>query len=300
MRIGVVILPASAWAQSEPIWRRAEELGAHTAWTYDHLTWRDLRDGPWFAAVPLLAAAAQVTTTMRLGTLVTSPNFRHPVTLAKEVMTLDDLSTGRITLGIGAGGSGWDAGALGQEPWTTAERTARFEEFVDQLDQLLVEPVVERLAGEYYGARDARSIPGCVQRPRLPFAIAGAGRRSMGVAARHGSMWVTYGNAARAHEQSVAECLAEAVRQSQLLDAACERIGRDPSTIDRLYLQGLTREPWLESVEAFRELAGAYEGVGFTDLAVHWPRSTPPHATDPDVFEAILVEATGLDGRPGT
>ena len=59
-------------------WRRAEEYGFHTAWTYDHIGWRSLVDGPWFDAVPTLAAAAQVTSTIRLGTYVASPNFRHP------------------------------------------------------------------------------------------------------------------------------------------------------------------------------------------------------------------------------
>ncbi len=72
------------------------------AWTYDHLTWRNLRDGPWFGAVPTLAAAALVTSRIRLGTLVASANFRHPVPFAKELMTLDDLSHGRFTLGVGA------------------------------------------------------------------------------------------------------------------------------------------------------------------------------------------------------
>ncbi len=87
--------------------------------------------------MPLLAAVAATTETMRIGTLVTSPNFRHPVTLAKEVMTLDVISGGRLTLGIGAGGVGWDATALGQAPWSRSERTRRFEEFVAALDHLL-------------------------------------------------------------------------------------------------------------------------------------------------------------------
>ncbi|MGZ4757706.1 MAG: LLM class flavin-dependent oxidoreductase, partial [Acidimicrobiales bacterium] len=140
MHVGVVILPNHRWPEARPIWQRAEALGAHTAWTYDHLTWRELRDGPWLSAFPLLTAAAGITSTMRLGTLVTSPNFRHPVTLAKDAMTLDDISGGRLTLGIGAGGTGWDAEALGQEPWPRAERTARFAEFVDHLDHLLSAP----------------------------------------------------------------------------------------------------------------------------------------------------------------
>jgi len=278
-----------SWRAAAPIWQRAEQLGAHTAWTYDHLTWRDLRDGPWFAALPLLAAVAQVTTTMRLGTLVTSPNFRHPVTLAKDVMTLDDCSQGRITLGIGAGGTGWDASALGQEPWSGGERAARFAEFVDHLDRLLVDPTVEALDGTYYRAIDARAIPGCIQRPRVPFTIAGAGPRSIEVAARHGQQWVTFGHPGRAGDQTPEECLATARDQLAHLAEACERVGRDPASIDRLYLEGLTTEPWLESVEAYRNLAGAYAELGFTDLALHWPRAEPPFATDPEVFEEILT-----------
>jgi alkanesulfonate monooxygenase SsuD/methylene tetrahydromethanopterin reductase-like flavin-dependent oxidoreductase (luciferase family) len=289
VRVGVVILPSMPWRQARPVWQRAEALGAHTGWTYDHLTWRELRDGPWFATVPLLAAVAQATTTMRLGTLVTSPNFRHPVTLAKEVMTLDDLSDGRITLGIGAGGTGWDAGALGQQPWSLAERTSRFAEFVDHLDRLLVEPAVDRLEGAWYQAVDARAVPGCVQRPRVPFAVAGGGRRAIGLAARFAEIWVTLGDPADAAGRSPRECLDAVRRQVEVLDAECERLGRDPATLDRLYMQGATSEPWLESVESYRDLRGHYGELGFTDLALHWPRSEPPYVADADVFEAILA-----------
>ena len=292
MRVGVVILPTASWTEARPLWQRAERLGAHTAWTYDHLTWQGLRDGPWFAAVPLLAAVAASTTTLRLGTLVTSPNFRHPVTLAKEAMTLDDLSGGRLTLGVGAGGTGWDATALGQAPWSRGERTARFEELVEQLDRLLTHPATDRLEGRYYQAVDARSLPGCTQTPRLPFAVAGGGSRALALAARHGQMWVTLGDPTRAHELDPAGCLAAARAQAAGLDAACEAIGRDPASIDRLYMQGATAEPWLESVQAFDELAGSYAELGFTDLALHWPRTEPPYVADPDVFAAILAAAT--------
>jgi len=83
MRIGVLILPELPWSTAQSLWRRAEELGFDHAWTYDHLAWRSLRDAPWFGAMPTLAAAAVVTTRMRLGTLVASSNFRHPVSFAK-------------------------------------------------------------------------------------------------------------------------------------------------------------------------------------------------------------------------
>ena len=289
--MGVVILPSMPWREAAPIWRRAEELGAHTGWTYDHLTWRELRDGPWYSALPLLSAVAGITTTMRLGTLVTSPNFRHPVTLAKEVMTVDDLSDGRLTLGIGAGGTGWDAEALGQEPWSRAERTSRFVEFVDQLDQLLTEPRTDRLDGRWYAAVDARAIPGCVQQPRVPFAVAATGPKGMEVVARHARTWVTYGDPAHAGEMSAAECLETARVQSSLLDDTCVAIGREPTSVGRLYLQGSTREPWLDSVESHRDLVGSYTALGFTDLALHWPRAEAPHVADPEVFEQILASA---------
>jgi alkanesulfonate monooxygenase SsuD/methylene tetrahydromethanopterin reductase-like flavin-dependent oxidoreductase (luciferase family) len=287
VRLGVVILPTMRWPEAEGVWRRAEALGAHTGWTYDHLTWRDLAEGPWFSALPLLSAVATATSRMRLGTLVTSPNFRHPVPFAKEVMTLDDLSTGRLTLGIGAGTEGHDASALGTTPWSRRERTGRFEEFVGQLDHLLANPTTARLEGEYYAAVGARALPGCVQRPRVPFAIAGGGPRAIALAARHGQTWVTLGDPRPDADDGAHEA---AVRgQLRALEAACEAIGRDAGTIDRLYLQGVTSGDWLESVERFRDLAGRYEALGFTDLALHWPRTAPPYVADPDVFEAILV-----------
>ncbi len=120
------MLPEFRWPTARTLWPRVEELGFDHAWTYDHLAWRSLRDATWFGAVPFLAAAAVVTERIRLGTLVASPNFRHPVPFARELVTLDDLSGGRITLGIGAGADGWDAVMLGQDPWSPAERADRF------------------------------------------------------------------------------------------------------------------------------------------------------------------------------
>jgi alkanesulfonate monooxygenase SsuD/methylene tetrahydromethanopterin reductase-like flavin-dependent oxidoreductase (luciferase family) len=87
----------------------AERAAVRTVWTYDHLTWPLLAEGPWFGAVPLLAAAAIRTARVRLGTLVASPNFRHPAPFAKELMTLDQLSGGRLDVGV-------DEGTEGPEP----------------------------------------------------------------------------------------------------------------------------------------------------------------------------------------
>lgn len=194
LRLSTVILPVRPWhAGGRDQWVRAERLGFHTAYTYDHLTWRSFRDLPWFGAIPTLTAAAAATEKLRLGTLVTSPNFRHPVTLAKELMSLDDISGGRFTLGIGAGGNGFDATALGQDPWSPRERADRFAEFVPLLDRLLTEAAVSE-RGSFYSADEARNIPGCVQQPRLPFAVAANGPRGLKLAAAHGQAWVTTGD----------------------------------------------------------------------------------------------------------
>ncbi|WSQ69184.1 LLM class flavin-dependent oxidoreductase [Streptomyces sp. NBC_01216] len=78
-RLSTVILPIHRWAEGQKIWRRAEDLGFHAAYTYDHLSWRSFRDGPWFGAIPTLTAAATATQSMRLGTLVTSVKPRSPI-----------------------------------------------------------------------------------------------------------------------------------------------------------------------------------------------------------------------------
>ncbi|GAA3723172.1 LLM class flavin-dependent oxidoreductase [Streptomyces tremellae] len=297
MRLSTVILPIHRWSEGREAWRRAEELGFHTAYTYDHLSWRSFRDRTWFGAVPTLTAAATATTALRLGTLVTSPNFRHPVTLAKDLMTLDDISGGRVTLGVGAGTTGFDATALGQEPWSPRERADRLAEFVTLLDRLLTEPAVTH-RGAYYSADEARNIPGCVQRPRLPFAVAATGPRGLRLAARHGQAWVTTGDS-RLFETGTPEQSRAAVRgQIERLGAACEDIDRNPDELDKVLLTGFTpeRDLPLSSVDAFVDFAGRHAELGITEIVVHAPVPDSDFDTDPAVFERIAAEAPGQLG----
>ncbi|MDT0382637.1 LLM class flavin-dependent oxidoreductase [Streptomyces sp. DSM 42041] len=137
MRVGVRILPSEHWKSARHAWRLADEMGFEHAWTYDHVAWRERMGSTWYAAMPTLAATAGVTERIQLGTLVSSPNFRHPVPFAKEIVTLDDLSDGRFILGLGAGSGGVDAEVTGNAPWSAAERSARFQEFVELTDKLL-------------------------------------------------------------------------------------------------------------------------------------------------------------------
>ncbi|MFG2748180.1 LLM class flavin-dependent oxidoreductase [Streptomyces xanthophaeus] len=293
LRLSTVILPVRPWHKGgRDQWVRAEGLGFHAAYTYDHLSWRTFRDGPWFGAVPTLTAAATATERLRLGTLVTSPNFRHPVTLAKELISLDDISGGRITLGIGAGGNGFDATALGQESWTPRERADRFAEFVPLLDRLLTEGAVSQ-SGTFYSAEEARNVPGCVQRPRLPFAVAATGPRGLKLAARHGQAWVTTGDP-KLFEDGTPEQSLEAMR-SQLgrLEKACAEIGREAGPMEKVLLTGFTpeRNTLLESVDAFVDFAGRHRDLGFTELVIHAPIPDSDFAADEAVFEKIATEA---------
>jgi alkanesulfonate monooxygenase SsuD/methylene tetrahydromethanopterin reductase-like flavin-dependent oxidoreductase (luciferase family) len=288
LRVGVLILPEHPWRDSRVRWQRAEALGFDHAWTYDHLTWRGHRDLAWFSALPTLTAAAVATERIRLGTLVTSPNFRHPLTLAKEIITLDDISGGRLTLGIGQGSTGWDATMMVAEPWSARERRERFHEFVELTDVLLREPETT-FVGSFYSVRDARTYPGCVQRPRVPIAIAAGGETGMRLAARFAETWVTTGNRARSGPVDVAQGVRDVRDQIDLLEEACIESGREPSSLARLVLTGPRLTSSLGSVDEFEDTVGRFAAIGITDLVVHWPRASDPYQADHSIFEQIFA-----------
>ncbi|MER5861850.1 LLM class flavin-dependent oxidoreductase [Kitasatospora sp. NPDC002040] len=289
MRLSTVILPIHRWSEGQKIWRRAEDLGFHAAYTYDHLSWRSFREEPWFGAVPTLTAAATATERIRLGTLVTSPNFRHPVTLAKELVSLDDVSGGRVVVGIGAGGAGFDATAMGQEAWSPKERADRFGEFVPLLDKLLRQDATTE-SGPYYSAVEARNIPGCVQRPRVPFYVAATGPRGMRLAAEHGQGWVTYGDPRGPADVPVEQAPDVIAAQLAKLATACEAQGRDVAELEKVLLQGSTAEKPLASLDAFVDYAGRYRELGITELVIHWPVPDSIFANDLAVFKRIATE----------
>jgi alkanesulfonate monooxygenase SsuD/methylene tetrahydromethanopterin reductase-like flavin-dependent oxidoreductase (luciferase family) len=288
VRLGVVVLPEQPWSEAAGIWRDAEGLGFAHAWTYDHLAWRSLRDSAWFGAFPVLTAAAMVTSHIRLGTLVASPNFRHPVALAREVLAIDDISEGRFELGVGAGGEGWDATILGQQPWSRAERSARFAEFVELADRLLTQRELS-YSGCYYQANEARSHPGCRQQPRVPFVVAGAGPRAMEVVARFGQAWVTTGPRNAAEQLCAPEGAKAVADQVVLLTEACRATGRNPLELRRFVLAGPVLAQGLSSEQELADTLGRYAEVGVTDFVVHWPRSDEPYRGDRSHFERVIA-----------
>ncbi len=289
MRLSTVILPIYRRTEGGAVWRRAEELGFHAGYTYDHLSWQEFHDGPWFGAVPTLAAAALTTDRSRIGTLVTSPNFRHPVPLAKDLMTLDDVSEGRLIVGIGSGGTGFDASVLGGVPWSAKERTERFGEFVSLLDRLLTQPTTTSRAPPLRRRRGADD-PGL--RATAAATLSGGGHRAPGVRPGGGTR-PGLGDLRRAgssRRRPGRRGPRRGRETTEELGEACRSAGRDPGTVDRVLLGGLTVEDPLASVDAFVDWAGAYAALGFDEVVVHWPVPDSRFAADPDRFERIVTE----------
>jgi len=287
MRFGIIILADQRWRESARRWRLAEEYGFDHAWTYDHLGWRSLVDGPWFDAVPTLTAAAMVTSRIPLGTLVASPNFRHPVSFARQLTALDDISGGRMVLGLGAGAGGvsFDAAVLGDGPLSPRQRVDRFAEFAELLDALLRTDHIT-WAGRYYRAVDARNLPGCVRQPRIPFVMAANGPRSIELAARFGDGWVTTGTPTDelpAWWRDVGDAL-------RRLEDALAAVGRDPAAVPKYLSLDAAGVFALSSVAYLTDAAGRAGELGFTDVITHWPRPDGPYAGQESVLAAAAAE----------
>jgi alkanesulfonate monooxygenase SsuD/methylene tetrahydromethanopterin reductase-like flavin-dependent oxidoreductase (luciferase family) len=290
MRVGVVILPEHRWWVAEPKWRAAETYGFDHAWTFDHLGWRTLVDGPWFGAIPTLTAAAMVTSRIRLGTWVASPNFRHPVPFARELTALDDISDGRFVLGVGAGAGGYDSTVMGGQPLPPAQQSARFAEFVELLDQLLTKDVTT-WRGAHYAAEQARNAPGCVQKPRIPFVVAANGPKAMRLAARFGQGWVTTGRrAGDPSDQDMAGWWRTVAELSQRFDEARAAEGAGPSGVDKYLNLDAAPEFVLASVESCREVLGRAAELGFTDVTLPWPRHDGVFAGSEEILERVAAE----------
>lgn len=286
MRVGIVILPQYDWPEAARRWRAAEEFGFDHAWTYDHLAWRGLAGERWHATVPTLTAAATVTGRIRLGTFVASPNFRHPVPFAKDIATVDQIAGGRMLLGLGSGGTGFDAVVLGQPELTPRERSARFAEFAEALDVLLrfEAPGSGGISfeGGWYTAAGARMVGEPSQHPRMPLHLAADGPKGLALAVRIADGWVTTAG----EDDDTAAWWSRAGELIRRLDDACAEAGRDPSTISRTLSLDAEARYSLASIHAFDEAVGRAAELGYTDVVSHWPREHGLYAGD----EAVLDE----------
>ncbi len=164
---------------------QTEALGYATFLIRDHLV-PDFF-GPQLAPLPALMAAAGLTTTLRIGTLVLATDYRHPALLAKEAATLDFLSAGRLELGLGAGWLRREYDSAGIRYDTPGVRIARLAEAIQMLKGLFGDGLVT-FAGEHYRVTDLANVPPPVQRPHPPLLIGGGGKRILTLAGREATI----------------------------------------------------------------------------------------------------------------
>jgi F420-dependent oxidoreductase-like protein len=204
--------------------RHAADTGWDGVWIADHF----MPDAampvpatdPTLEAGSLVAAIAAAVPRVRIGTLVYGNTYRHPAVVANMAATVDHVSGGRFTLGLGAGWQENEHAQYGIPLPPVRERIDRFAEALQVIRGLLTQPTTT-FAGEYYQLTDAVCEPKPVQSP-LPILVgAGGEQRMLGLAARYADQWNTWG-------------LPDLIRhKSGVLDRHCERIGRDPATIQR-------------------------------------------------------------------
>jgi alkanesulfonate monooxygenase SsuD/methylene tetrahydromethanopterin reductase-like flavin-dependent oxidoreductase (luciferase family) len=264
-------------------------MGFDTVWVADHFVNPYAPRGPWFDGWTTLAGLASATTSIRLGPLVSSITLRNPALLARMAMTVDHISGGRLELGIGPAGAPLDYAMLGLPVWSPRERVDRLDEAL-QIIVALLEQGGAHHAGRHYAIEEAVLAPRPVQRPRPPITVGALGPRAIDAAARYADAWNTYGvgegrsaTGRLDHDQAMA---ATAARVS-LLDAACERAGRDPATIRRSYLSFRGVSEPLGTPADMSRFVHDLQALGFRDVAVYWPHDRDGEAD----LERIAREA---------
>lgn len=284
MRIGVVVLPDEPLAEQARRYARVEELGFAHAWTYDHLVWGGLPDAPWHSTTVALAVAAQATCRVELGTWVSSPNFRHPATWARDLVSLQELSGGRIVCGVGSGGVP-DAGLLRDHDPSMAKRTADFHEFTHLLRRALDEPTLDH-AGDAYRIRGLHNEL-VRTTARVPLVVAANGPRGVRLAADVGDGWATMGRPNAPLEQW----------WGVIADLAA-RYGEAGGEGRRMLSLDAAPRFSLESTGFFADQLGRAEELGFTDVVVHWPRNDDPYRGSVGVLEEVAQRHCATSSTP--
>lgn len=244
MKVGLVLIIAErkelkrafSYQETRDIAQWAENSGFDSLWLYDHLLYRDEEKetiGIW-ECWTFLSALAEATRRVDLGTLVTCNSFRNPALLAKMAVTLDEVSHGRLILGIGAGWNRPEYDAFG---FPYDHRVSRLEEALQIIRPLFKEGRVD-FEGKYYQARNCEIRPPGPRACGPPLMVGGFGKRMLSLTAQYADLWNT-------GYLGLPETLNQP--RSELLEA-CREAGRDPASLGvtamiAAYYPGLGPEP---------------------------------------------------------
>ncbi|HJY82601.1 MAG TPA: LLM class F420-dependent oxidoreductase [Candidatus Binatia bacterium] len=230
LRFGVQAAPQQvSWAELREVWQEVEDLGFDTLWVNDHLLPSvGPADAPNLEGWTMLGAMAALTSRVRLGVMVTSNTFRHPVVLAKMATTVDHLSKGRLILGIGSGYFEQEHQVYGIPLPTARHRARQLEEALEVIRKLWTEEQVS-FTGTYYRLTNAPFAPKPVQKPHPPIMIGGSGEQlTLPLVAKYADMW-----------NAGALPLPVLTRKIAVLAEHCRQIGRDGGEIEKTYLTPL-------------------------------------------------------------
>ncbi|MDQ4044403.1 MAG: LLM class flavin-dependent oxidoreductase [Chloroflexota bacterium] len=274
-QFGIQTIQTWTWPEMHQRWAWFEEMGWESLWLPDHFVPTANPVGPMFEAWTLLAALATHTKRARLGVLVSSNTFRHPALLAKQAVTIDHISNGRVELGIGAGWFVEEHEMFGLEFPATRQLVEQYAEAVDLLDRYLGSDQTT-FDGEYYHLKDAWNRPAPVQKPRMPLMLGAHGPKMIDIAAQYADSWNSRGT-----PQEMCE-------RNERMDEACRRHDRDPKSIKRSLLYVVAQmpdeHPW-DSTDAFEDYVGRFSEAGVQEFIFQ-----PPPPDKLDIVERVATD----------
>ena len=287
IRFGAVILQDFPFQELVRLWQQFELLGFDSTWIADHFVNYAYPNSPWLDGWTTLAGLANCTSRIRIGTLVTSIPFRHPAVLARQAMTVDHISNGRLEIGIGAGAPGSidpSYTMTGIDDWPTKERTERLKEQVEILDTMLRNQT-SSYDGKYYQINEAIMAPGPVQKPRPPLVVAAHMKASLKIAAELADTWVSFGADFGSPHEKVIE---KTQKRMAFIDKYCEKIGRDPRSLRRsLLIFGDEANYAFTSEDKFTKIVDRYTSIGINELVFFYPFFAPEQIP---MFERIAKD----------
>jgi F420-dependent oxidoreductase-like protein len=241
------------------VWRIADDAGFDHVWGFDHLAAIGAGgpDRPVYEGWTLLAAMAEATKRVRIGCMVTGNTYRHPALLAKQAVTVDHLSRGRLEFGIGAGWAQVEHTMLGIEGLD--HRVGRLDESLRLIKSLWTEERTD-FKGRYYELKEAIANPKPIQNPHPPIWIGASGVTTLRLVARHADVWNWVGGETETLKILIDE-----------LDRACDEVGRDRAGIRRsaqLAWDGRNRNVLLEKSALYLELGITEQIIEPDDLNV--------------------------------
>ncbi len=255
----------TSWESILPTIKTVESGPWNSLWVSDHFfppVGDNVEHREALESWSLITAAAAITERLRLGVLVTGNTYRNPALLAKMAATVDQISGGRLTLGIGAGWYKREHEAFGWEFPGVKERSDRLEEAVELIKMLFTADGPVNYKGQYYSLKDAYFSPRCTQKPHIPILIGGNGeKRTLRTLARLGDICNLDFNIPGSPEIFK--------RKIEILDHHCEEFGRDPKEIKKTLHIPLHLENDEKKAIRYRKIRGEWTLTGSASFIIN-------------------------------